>query len=227
MFGQDLEHVYHGRVHVGVCFGCAGIWFDHLTSMQLAPAAVIELFKEIHEHEDVTHRPYSDHLGCPRCDGPLVLSHDLSKSGRFSYYKCRHDEGRFTPFFQFLREKQFVRSLTPAELQRVRSEVRQIKCSQCGAPVDLEQTAECPYCHAPVSFLDPEAVQRAASMWTEAAHRRTVGLTEHIQSQPSSHSVTPRVASLSDLLLVDGNRTTGLGLDLVALGIRAIGSLLK
>ncbi len=228
MFGQDLEHAYHGRVHVGICFDCAGIWFDHLTSMQLAPAAVIELFREIHAHEDAIRRPYVDNLSCPRCSGPLTLSYDLSKSGRFSYFKCRHDEGRFTPFFQFLREKQFVRGLTPAELQRVRSEVRQIKCSQCGAPIDLEHASECQYCHAPVSFLDPEAVQKAALMWTEAAHLRQAGLTAQTQNQVQpQHATRSAVASISDLLLVRAGSDAGTGADLVAMGIRAIGGLLR
>jgi hypothetical protein len=39
-----------------------------------------------------------------------------AKAGRFSYWRCPDEHGRLTPFFQFLREKQFVRSLTPAEL---------------------------------------------------------------------------------------------------------------
>jgi hypothetical protein len=227
MVGQDLEHVYHGMVHVGVCFDCTGIWFDHLTSMQLAPAAVIELFREIHAHEDASRRPYADQLSCPRCTGPLTLSYDLSKAGRFSYFKCPHDEGRFTLFFQFLREKQFVRSLTSGELQRVRSEVRQIKCSQCGAPIDLEHTSECQYCHALVSFLDPEAVHKATSMWTEAAHRREAGHTVQAQDRAQQQrAARSAVASISDLLLARADPDAGAGLDLVALGIRAIGRLL-
>jgi len=61
-----------------------------------------------------------------------------------------------------------------AELQRVRSQVRQICCSQCGGPIDLEHSSECPYCHAPVSFLDPGAVEKALQMWSEAESRRRV-----------------------------------------------------
>ena len=36
------------------------------------------------------------------------------------------------------------------ELQRVRSQVRQITCSECGAPIDLEHDTQCKYCHAPI-----------------------------------------------------------------------------
>jgi hypothetical protein len=61
--------------------------------------------------------------------------------------------------------------------QRVRSQVRRICCSQCGGPIDLEHSSECPYCHAPVSFLDPGAVEKAVQMWSEAESRRRVGPT--------------------------------------------------
>jgi hypothetical protein len=114
MFTQDLERHDHGTVRVELCFTCAAIWFDHLASVELAPAAVLELFKEIQSHRDDSRQPLANQLACPRCQGTLVLSFDLSKAGRFSYFRCLHGDGRFTPFFQFLREKQFVRSLTPA-----------------------------------------------------------------------------------------------------------------
>src|SRR5271165_5797078 len=174
---QDLERTNQGTVRVELCFSCAGFWFDHLASVELAPGAVIELFKEIQSHRDDARQPVANQLNCPRCAGALVLSYDLSKSGRFSYFRCSNGDGRFTPFFQFLREKQFVRSLTPAELQRVRSQVRQIRCSECGAPIDLEHSSQCQYCHAPVSFLDPDAVEKAMRTWSEAENRRQLGPT--------------------------------------------------
>jgi hypothetical protein len=143
MQAQNLEHNYRGSVRVDVCFGCCGIWFDHLASIQLAPSAVVELFREVHSRNDTARRPLDKHLECPRCREQLTLSWDLGKAGRFSYFRCERGDGRFTPFFQFLREKQFVRSLTSVELQRVRAQVRQITCSQCEAPIDLEHSSEC------------------------------------------------------------------------------------
>ncbi|MGD0493277.1 MAG: zf-TFIIB domain-containing protein [Steroidobacteraceae bacterium] len=125
----ELERHDDGKVRVDVCFGCAGIWFDHLASVQLAPVAVIRLFKEIYAHKDDGRRPRAAQLECPRCEGFLVQSFDLGKAGRFSYFRCSVGDGRFTPFSQFLREKQFVRSLNAAELQRVRMQVRQITCA--------------------------------------------------------------------------------------------------
>ena len=218
---QSLEKHDKGTVQLDLCFACAGIWFDHLESVQLAPAAVIELFKEIYAHRDDAPRPQATQQACPRCRDTLVLSFDVSKTGRFSYFRCPRGDGRFTPFFQFLREKQFVRNLTEAELRRLRSQVRQIRCSECGAPIDLEHDTVCKYCRAPVSFLDAEAVEKAVRMWSAAADSRHLA--------PTTAALG---AGLGDGLLLD--RKTALnpgaaaeGLDLVALGIHAIGRLFE
>jgi hypothetical protein len=236
MQSQEFERHDDGRVRVHLCFGCAGIWFDHLASVQLAPVAVIRLFKEIYAHRDDARQPRASLLKCPRCDDALVRSFDLSKSGRFSYFRCSVGDGRFTPFFQFLREKQFVRTLSPAELQRVRVQVRQITCSECGGPIDLEQSSECKYCHAPVSFLDPDAVEKAVKLWSAAEERRHSGPTpeavgeaiKRLQShQGENHPSSP--AGLSDRMFLGGIGTPGaavpLGLDLITSGIHAIGHL--
>lgn len=233
---QDMERVNQGTVRVELCFSCAGIWFDHMASVELAPAAVIELFKEIQSHQDEARRPVADHLNCPRCATALTLSYDLSKAGKFSYFRCSKGDGRFTPFFQFLREKQFVRSLTPAEVQQVRSQVRQITCSQCGAPIDLEHSSECKYCHAPLSILDSKAVEKAVQMWSEAESRRHAAPTPEALGNALQRLQLPQrqSAALGELLgghLLDnlGTRETGvdLGLDLVAMGVHAIGRLFQ
>ena len=236
MEAQDFERHDHGAVRIDLCFTCDGIWFDHLESMQLAPAAVIELFKEIYTHRHGIRQPLTTRLSCPRCRDELALSFDLSKSGRFSYFRCPRGDGRFTPFLQFLREKQFLRSLTEVELQRVRSQVRQIRCSECGAPIDLEHDSQCRYCHAPVSFLDPEAVEKAVRMWSDAESRRQLGSTSEVLGSAlqriqlhHADQAAPPAAHLGNRLLLanagapDGG--TGPMLDLVALGIHAIGRL--
>ena len=189
----------------------------------------------LHFGYDDARQPVANRLNCPRCSDALVLSYDLSKSGRFSYFRCAKGDGRFTPFFQFLREKQFVRSLTPAELQRVRSQVRQISCSQCGAPIDLEHASECKFCHAPVSFLDPSAVEKAVQMWSEAESRRRVGPSPQAVGDTLVRMRLPQQQSallggqigghLFDDLGAHGS--AGLGLDLVAMGIHAIGRLFE
>jgi hypothetical protein len=233
MQARDFERHDHGTVPVFLCFPCAGIWFDHFGSVQLAPAAVIELFKEIYAHRDGTRTPVAGRMRCPRCPDVLAVSFDMCKTGRFSYFLCHNGDGRYTPFFQFLREKQFVRNLTAAELQRVRAEVRQITCSQCGAPIDLEHDTECKYCHCPVSFLDPEAVQKAALVWSDADHRRHLSPSPEavgsalLSTQLNSTRAAPQASVLGDrLLLALRDADPGaLGPDLVSWGIHAIGRL--
>jgi Zn-finger nucleic acid-binding protein len=233
---QQLERHDGGTVRVDLCFGCAGIWFDHLASVQLAPGAVILLFKEIYEHKSDARKPRESTLQCPRCDGALVQSFDLGKTGRFSYFRCAAGDGRFTPFFQFLREKQFIRTLNAAELQRVRAEVRQITCSECGAPIDLEHSTECKYCHAPVAFLDAEAVEKAIKLWSTADERRhlapspealgnaMLALQLHHEDKPAGLA-----GGLSERFFAPGVGSSAsgarLGIDLVAAGIHAIGHL--
>ena len=237
MQAESLEKHDQGRMQLDLCFACAGIWFDHLESVQLAPAAVIELFKQIYAHRDDVPRPQETRQACPRCRDTLVLSFDVSKTGRFSYFRCPRGDGRFTPFFQFLREKQFVRNLTEMELRRVRSQVRQIRCSECGAPIDLEHDSVCKYCRAPVSFLDAEAVEKAVRMWSSAADRRHLAPTaaalgdtlQHMQLDRRDKAAAP-AAPLGDGLLPDSRSTVNSGaaiggLDLVAFGIHAIGRL--
>jgi hypothetical protein len=232
---EELERHDHGTVLVELCFTCAGIWFDPMVSVELAPHAVIQLFKEIHEHQDVARQPVASHLSCPRCNSALALSFDLAKSGRFSYFRCPRGDGRFTPFFQFLREKQFVRSLTPAEIQQVRSQVQQINCSQCGAPIDLALATECQYCHAPVSLLDPNAVDKAMRMWTDAENGRRAGPSPATVADAMlqvQHERAPYPAAgvnfNLDVLTGLGSRAggAGSGLDLVGIGIQALGLLL-
>lgn len=234
MYAQDMQRHDQGTVPVHVCFCCSGIWFDHLASPQLAPAAVIELFKEIQSHRAGAVQPLAKALACPRCTDALALSFDLGKAGRFSYYRCHRGDGRFTPFVQFLREKQFIRALTPLELERVRSQVRQITCSECGAPIDLEHASECRYCHAPISFLDPQALERAVTMWSDAATRgRARPSTEAVANAILlSNGAAPNQLGRANSAGLGTRPNIALGIgaailgpDLVSLGIDLIGAL--
>ena len=235
MLAKDLETHAHGMVRVDLCFPCAGIWFDPMESVQLAPAAVIGLFKDIYAHREGAKTPVAQKLNCPRCSDVLALSQDMCKSGRFSYFRCQHGDGRYTPFFQFLREKQFVRTPTATELQQVRAQVRQITCSECGAPIDLENEQRCRYCHAPVSFLDPDAVEKAMRMYADK--------NQHSVPSPSPEAfaavlrnTTARAPSqpvrLGERLLMARRdpgvpSSTDLAVDLVGWGIMAIGALFE
>jgi hypothetical protein len=159
----------HGEVLIDLCWDCHALWFDRLESAQLAPAAVIELFRLIHDHRDRPARPLAERMACPECATPLAFTHDLQRTNRINYYRCPQSHGRLTTFLQFLREKQFVRSLSSAEIDRLRAAVKQVRCSGCGAPVDVAKDAACGFCRAPLSILDPDAVNEALARWQAAA----------------------------------------------------------
>ncbi len=159
-------------VDLDLCFDCRAIWFDAYESSALAPAAIIEIFKIIAAQDDQPAHPIAAVTHCVTCRVPLQLTYDIERTNRIVYYRCPAGHGRFTTFLQFLREKDFVRSLTPVEVERLRATVKQVRCSSCGAPVDIAGDAQCPYCHAPIAILDADAVRRTLEELDEAQRRR-------------------------------------------------------
>jgi hypothetical protein len=175
MSRQAFERKPLGQVELELCFDCHGLWFDQYESAQLTPGAVVDLFRTIHEHRDAATRPLADNMRCPACRTRLQLTQDIQRTNRISYYRCPAAHGRFTTFFQFLREKNFVRSLTGAEIERLKVHVSQVRCSNCGAPVDLSRDSECKYCRSPISILDAEAVQKTlAELDQREQQRKTI-----------------------------------------------------
>ena len=158
------------RALLNICWSCRAIWFDAHESTQLAPAGVIALFREIHENTRDGH-PLGDALRCPRCTGSLALRQDLVRTGRITYYRCLDGHGRFTPFNQFLIEKGFIRALRPAELATLKARISEVRCSGCGAPVDLMRETACGYCRTPIAMLDADAVDKALAAYSDAAAR--------------------------------------------------------
>jgi hypothetical protein len=224
MESEELQRHGMGKLRVDLCYACCVIWFDQSESTMLAPAAVIELFQQIHAHQDTARGQLSPNLSCPRCAEHLVLTHDICKSGPLSYYRCPQDNGRLTPFFQFLREKQFLHVLTPAELARVRVQVKQLQCSNCGAPIDLERSTTCSYCGSPISILDTDAVKEAVQMWA-AADARERGPTPQPQPSLLSPSGAPSSGPSVDPFDLAGDIASGS--DLVHLCFGALGDLFR
>jgi hypothetical protein len=162
----------YGEVVLDLCWDCDAIWFDRYESSQLSPGAVIELFRLIHEHRDALMRTLADSMNCPRCRAKLVLTHDMQRTNRLTYYRCPDSHGRLTTFFQFLREKEFIRSLSQPEIERLKATVSQVRCSSCGAPVDVARDAACSFCRAPLSILDAAAVEKTLAALSQADQKR-------------------------------------------------------
>lgn len=170
MAAQGFARNGGGGVELDLCFACQGIWFDTHESLQLAAAAVMALFRLIHDHRDDLRLPLAPRLHCPRCETDLAPVRDVVKGGRFNYHRCA-EHGRFITFGQFMIEKGFVRELDRGEVARLAARVGVVHCSGCGAPVDIRSDAACPHCHAPIAILDPAAVDRALAGYRQAADR--------------------------------------------------------
>lgn len=168
----DFEGVYGPRIEVDLCFACHLLWLDKRESIHLSPRGTLDLFRVLHEHRDDPRHALGNRTTCPRCDRRLALRHDIGKAGRFSYYACPAGDGRLTPFSEFLKEKQFVRELSPVEQRRLRAEVKRVQCSSCGAPVELTRGFACDHCGAALTVLDADAVEKTLRELTEADAQR-------------------------------------------------------
>ena len=158
-------------VAIDVCLPCQSFWFDAHESVQLSPGGTLALFRLIGEHGG--RRPFSnaDVAKCPHCKARLRLTQDMQRATRFSYLKCPNGHGRLTTFFDFLREKDFIRPLTPQQIEELRRNVQSVNCANCGAPVDVTVGAACAHCGSPLSMLDLKQAERLVEQLQKAEDR--------------------------------------------------------
>jgi uncharacterized protein YbaR (Trm112 family) len=168
----------HGRwntpLTVDVCTACQAFWFDEHESLKLSPASTLQLMKFIGEHSSAPKPILSDVLQCPRCQGRLSLAHDMVRNMHFTYWTCPSGHGQFIGFLDFLKQKNFIRVLSPQELQQLKQNVQTLNCSNCGASIDLQANSDCPYCHSAISILDMKQQQQMLAQLKEAAEPRPV-----------------------------------------------------
>ena len=72
----------------------------------------------------------------------------------FEYRRCPEEHGRLITFSNFLREKDFIRPMSAAQLDALRKNLQSVNCSNCGAPIDLAKATVCAHCATPLSTLD-------------------------------------------------------------------------
>jgi endogenous inhibitor of DNA gyrase (YacG/DUF329 family)/ribosomal protein S27AE len=162
------------QLTIDVCTPCQAFWFDQHKDLQLSPGATLQLMKFIGEHSSSTKPVLSPLLHCPRCGAGLTLAHNMARAVRFVYWVCPNQHGHFMTFFEFLKEKNFIHPLSPAEIQHLRETVQTVNCSSCGAAIDLQNNSVCPFCHSPVSMLDLKEQQRMLAELKEAAEPKPV-----------------------------------------------------
>jgi DNA-directed RNA polymerase subunit RPC12/RpoP len=219
-----VEGLLLGQLTLDFCFPCQVIWFDSHESTQLSPGAVIEVFKAFGHYRATTRNPLPELLDCPRCESRLALTHDLQRTTHFSYYRCEWGHGRLTPFAQFLLEKNFVRPLSGSELAALKARVRNVQCSNCGAPIDLQHDTVCPYCRSPLAIHDPNAVGNALGHLKRAEVQRNTIDIDRLADALLMHapdSLSWRVGGPGDTNPVPP------GGDLVAAGIGLVAALLR
>jgi hypothetical protein len=207
-------------IEVGACGPCTLFWFDQSASVRLTPRAVLGMFQYIGTAVAGARTPLRVDFNCPRCSGMLAFTHDLQRATRFTYWRCPRDRGQLITFNQFLREKNFIRAPSPAELARLRATVRQVSCSQCGAPIDLATDDACSHCRAPVALIDSEGVAKAL-------RELSAGAAAPAPADPDAMRTTLSDAQANAIFDLERIRERGDDHDLLAIGAAAIGALLS
>jgi hypothetical protein len=205
-------------IEVGSCAACSLFWFDESASVRLTPKSVLGLFQFVGQAGPAKNSLASS-FGCPRCHHGLAFTHDLQRATRFTYWRCPGDHGQLITFGQFLAEKNFIRPPSPDELAKLRATVRQLSCSQCGAPIDLATDTACPHCGAAITLIDADGVAKAL-------HDLASG-----GSLPTGQQAAPTTSALGEAqlnALFDQERIREHegGHDLLAIGAAAVGALI-
>ena len=154
MESQTLEGHGGASVTIDVCLPCERFWFDGFESLQLSPGATLQLFRLVGDHTAARRTPAAAPPACPRCDATLLVAHDLQRSTRFEYLRCPKGHGRLISFFNFLREKDFIRLLPAAQIEELKRNVQVVNCSNCGASIDLTKGSTCTHCGTVLSMID-------------------------------------------------------------------------
>ena len=110
-------------VAIDICHACQSFWFDARESVALSPGSTLALFRVIGEKLTRPQHTNADLAKCPRCKGRLRRTQDMQRTTRFEYLSCPNGHGRLIRFFDFLREKDFIRPLTPQQIAELRESV--------------------------------------------------------------------------------------------------------
>jgi hypothetical protein len=213
------------EVDVDVCLPCQSIWFDALEHLQLTPGATLTLFRVIGENVKRPSWQDRDLAYCPRCHGQLRRTQDLQRNTHFEYFRCPNQHGRLIAFFDFLKEKDFVKPIEPAQIAELRQYVRTVNCSNCGGAVDLAANAHCTHCGSPLTMLDLAQAERLIDQLKQQADAAKkpvdpdlpIALARARQQAESAFSAGERLSWQHD-------DETG---DLVGAGLRALMRLIK
>jgi hypothetical protein len=207
-----------------VCPPCQAFWFNRHEDLGLSPASTLQLMKYIGDHSTSPKPAFTDGLLCPRCGSPLTLAHDMIRNVRFVYWQCSSQHGHFISFFDFLKEKNFIRPLSPQEIQHLRETAQELHCSNCGASINLQTNSACPFCHSPITMLDLKEQQQMLTQLKEAADGNAKPIDPALPLK-----LAMAKADVSDYLFIphDSQWWDGPSRDLVVAGLRAVARLVS
>jgi len=158
MSSETLSGHLGTALTIDICLACQAFWFDARESLQLAPRSTLTLFRMIGEQAGGRPPVAAAESGvsavCPHCGRRLKPTQDRQRNTTFRYQRCPNDHGRFTTFYDFLREKDFIRPLSGEQLQELRQHVQAVNCANCGASVDLTTRSACGHCGSALAMLD-------------------------------------------------------------------------
>lgn len=172
MTSRSLEGHLGAPVNVDFCLPCQVLWFDKHESLRLSPGATLELFSIMGDEVGKRRPPLLLGGTCPRCRARLLPTHDMQRSTRFQYWRCDLGHGRMITFYDFLREKDFIRPLSPTQVAELSKKIRSVSCVNCGAPIDLMKGSTCAHCGAPLSILDMSQPDRLIADLQQADVKR-------------------------------------------------------
>lgn len=159
MSSQTLAGHLGTTIIIDVCLSCQAFWFDQRESLQLSPHSTLTLFRLIGDQAGGARPPAppADPTGaavCPHCGLRLRPTQDRQRNTTFGYQRCLAGHGRFTTFYDFLREKDFIRPLSPTQIEELRRHVQAVNCANCGGPIDLAVRSNCGHCGSALTMLD-------------------------------------------------------------------------
>ncbi len=194
MESMTVEGHLTGSLAIDVCAACQAFWFDKYEDLKLAPASTLRLIKFIGEH--TKGKPsVSPALHCPRCGSRLKSTHDMQRNTRFSYWRCDNEHGRFIGFLDFLREKDFIKPLSPQQLEELKKSVQFVNCSNCGAPIDLNAGSTCSHCGSPITMLDMKQPQELLAQLQAAAQPKPADPTLQLQLEQAKLEIENELRS--------------------------------
>ena len=220
-------------VTIDVCLPCQVFWFDARESLRLSPASTLTLFRWIGDcagpKGSALRGESREKPACPRCAARLVRTRDLQGSTKFEYRRCPAGHGRLTGFVDFLKEKNFVRALTAAQIAELKQHVQTVQCSNCGATVDLVKGSTCKHCRSALSMLDLRQAGKLIEQLRQAdAARGSIDPALPLRLARARRQVNEafREIDSEDLWIRDGNSTNP-SANLVVDGLRYLGRLLE